>query len=47
MVNGVEIDKWIDSKRAEYSLEAVAQKIEDVRAKTASISLEIYNKASS
>ncbi|MDY5383846.1 MAG: tape measure protein [Campylobacter sp.] len=47
VVNGVEIDKWIDSKRAEYSLEAVASKIEDVRAKTASISLEIYNKASS
>ena len=34
VVNGVEIDKWIDSKRAEYSLEAVASKIEDVRAKT-------------
>ncbi|MCI6299489.1 MAG: tape measure protein, partial [Campylobacter sp.] len=47
VVNGVEVDKWIDSKRAEYSLEAVASKIEDVRAKTASISLEIYNKANS
>ena len=47
VVNGVEIDKWIDSKRAEYSLEAVASKIEDVRAKTKNISLEIYNKANS
>ena len=34
VVNGVEIDKWIDSKRAEYSLEAVAGKIEDIKSKT-------------
>lgn len=47
VVNGVEVDKWIDTKRAEYSLEQVAQKIEDVRAKTKGISLEIYNKANS
>lgn len=45
VVNGVEVDKWIDTKRAEYSLEQVAQKIEDVRAKTNKISIELYNKA--
>lgn len=45
VVNGVEVDKWIDTKRAEYSLEQVAQKIEDVRAKTSKISIELYNKA--